>query len=177
MCIRDSVYSGTALTCNPQPITIKACLNSSCSSLYTDPVSVTMSPSAGWTATAPATVTGSNVINFSGGTATVQLRSGAGEVTIGESSSVPAVRPLTQRVCSTSGCKITYADSGFLINVPDMIAGKPVDGTIQAVRKADNSAICVPGFANVSRGIRFNASYSDPSSGTKSVVVLSLIHI
>lgn len=167
----EYVYSGTALTCNPQPITIKACLNSSCSSLYTDPVSVTMSPSAGWTATAPATVTGSNVINFSGGTATVQLRSGAGEVTIGESSSVPAVRPLTQRVCSTSGCKITYADSGFLINVPDMIAGKPVDGTIQAVRKADNSAICVPGFANVSRGIRFNASYSDPSSGTKSVVV------
>jgi MSHA biogenesis protein MshQ len=164
-------YSGTALTCNPQPITIKACLNSSCSSLYTDPVRVTMSPTRGWSATAPATVTGGNVINFSGGSATTQLRSGAGEIVIGEISSLPASRPLTQRVCSTSGCKVTFSDSAFLLNVPHMVAGKEVDATIQAVRKADNAEVCVPGFANVTRDVRFNAVYSNPDAGTRSVIV------
>lgn len=61
----EFIYTASALTCNPQPVTIRACLNSSCSSLYTNPVSVTLSPASYWTATAPATVSGST-ITFSG---------------------------------------------------------------------------------------------------------------
>lgn len=167
----EYIYSGNALTCNPQPVTIKACQNASCSSLYTDPVIVTLSPTAAWTATAPASITSGNVLTFSGGTATVQLRRSAGEVTVGESSSIPAVRPLSQRVCSTSGCKITFADTGFLISVPDLIAGKEAEATIQAVRKSDNAAVCVPSFDRVTRDVRLNATYSDPNTGTKSVVI------
>ncbi|WP_422910551.1 DUF6701 domain-containing protein [Pseudomonas sp. MAC6] len=164
-------YAGQALTCNPQPVTVKACLNASCSSLYTDPVSVTLSPTTGWSAVAPATLSGGNVVNFSGGSAALQLRSGAGQVVIGETTSLPAARPLTQRVCSTSGCRITFSDSGFLLNVPHMVAGKPVAATIQAVRKADNAAVCVPGFANVTRTVGFNAVYDNPATGTRAVVV------
>ena len=164
-------YAGQALTCNPQAVTVRACLNASCSSLYTDPVSVTLSPTTGWSAVAPATLSGGNVVNFSGGSAALQLRSGAGEVVIGETTSLPATRPLTQRVCSTSGCRITFSDSGFLLNVPHMVAGKPVAATIQAVRKADNAAVCVPGFANVTRTVGFNAVYDSPATGTRAVVV------
>ncbi|MBD9483649.1 MSHA biogenesis protein MshQ [Pseudomonas sp. PDM14] len=167
----EFTYGANALTCNPQPVTIKACLNASCSSLFTDPVSVTLAPSSGWTATPPATLSGGNVINFSGGTGVAQLRSGAGVVTIGAPASAPATKPLSQPVCSTTGCRITYADSGFLVNVPNMIAAKPVNGTIQAVRKSDSSAICVPGFANVTRTVGFNAAYGNPNTGTKAVVV------
>ena len=164
-------YSGTALTCSPQPVTIRACLNSSCSSLYTNPVSVTLSPVNYWTATAPATVSG-NVISFSGGTAQAQLRiPTAGTVTLGNLASVPATKPNSQPVCSTVGCQITYADSGLLLQVPNMLAAKPTAATLSAVRKADNALQCVPAFANVTRSVSFTSDYLNPSAGSKPVVV------
>lgn len=164
-------YSGTALTCSPQPVTIRACLNSSCSSLYTNPVSVTLSPVNYWTATAPATVSG-NVISFSGGTAQAQLRiPTAGTVTLGNLASVPATKPNSQPVCSTAGCQITYADSGLLLQVPNMLAAKPTAATLSAVRKADNALQCVPAFANVTRSVSFTSDYLNPSAGSKPVVV------
>ncbi|MBB2496791.1 DUF6701 domain-containing protein [Aquipseudomonas ullengensis] len=164
-------YSGTALTCNPQPVTIRACLNSSCSSLYTDPVSVTLNPSSYWSAIAPASVSGST-ITFSGGTAQARLgRPTAGTVSLGVQSSVPATKPLSVPVCSTSGCQISYANSGLLLQVPNMLAAKPTAATLSAVRKADNALQCVPAFANVTRSVSFTSAYSNPSSGTQPVVV------
>lgn len=168
----EFVYSGTALTCSPQPVTIRACLNSSCSSLYTNPVSVTLSPANYWTATAPATVSG-NVISFSGGTAQAQLRVPiVGTVSLADLASVPSTKPNSQPVCSTAGCQITYADSGLLLQVPNMLAAKPATtATLSAVRKADNALQCVPAFADVTRNVSFTSAYSNPSSGTKPVVV------
>lgn len=164
-------YSGTALTCNPQPVTIRACLNSSCSSLYTDPVSVTLNPASSWSAIAPASVSGST-ITFTGGTAQVRLgRPTAGTVSLGVQSSVPATKPLSVPVCSTSGCQISYANSGLLLQVPNMLAAKPTAATLSAVRKADNALQCVPAFANVTRSVSFTSAYSNPSSGTQPVVV------
>ncbi|WP_394560392.1 DUF6701 domain-containing protein [Aquipseudomonas alcaligenes] len=167
----EFAYSGTALTCNPQPVTIRACLNSSCSSLYTDPVSVTLNPASYWSAISPATISG-NTISFSGGTA--QARLGvptAGTVSLGVQSSVPATKPLSTTVCSTSGCQITYADSALLLQVPNMLAAKPTAATISAVRKSDNALQCVPAFASVTRSISFTSAYTNPASGTQPVVV------
>ena len=48
-------YSPNALTCNPQPVAIRACADASCSSLFNGPVRVTLSPDNYWTATPPAT--------------------------------------------------------------------------------------------------------------------------
>ncbi|MBC9252514.1 hypothetical protein A9179_19795 [Pseudomonas alcaligenes] len=158
-------YASPALTCSPQPVTIKACLDSSCSSLYTDPVSVQLSPASGWTATSPATISGST-ITFSGGTASAQLRSTAvGDVVVGTvaNTSIPATKPLSTPVCSTSGCTISYADSGFLISVPNMIAVKPVTGSIKAIKKDDATQACVPGFASVTRTLSFTSGYSNPT--------------
>ena len=164
-------YAGTALTCNPQPVTIRACLNSSCSNLFTDPVSVTLNPSSYWSAIAPATGSG-NVINFSGGTAQARLSvTTAGIATLGVQTSTPTTKALSVPVCSTTGCRITYADSGLLLQVPNMLAAKPTAATISAVRKSDNALQCVPAFANVSRNISFTSAYSNPVSGTQPVVV------
>ncbi|CAN7340035.1 MSHA biogenesis protein MshQ [Pseudomonas sp. LjRoot71] len=165
-------YAGQALTCNPQAVTVRACLNASCSSLYTDPVSVTLSPATGWSAVFPATLSGGNVLNFSGGTAAARLqRTTVGNLSIGVSNSSPATKPLSVPVCSTANCTISYADSGFLLDVPNMLAAKPTDASITAVRKADNAALCVPAFANVTRTIGFTAAYVEPNSGTQPVVV------
>lgn len=167
----EFVYSGTALTCNPQPVTIRACLNSSCSSLYSDPVSVTLNPASFWSAVAPASVSGST-ITFSGGTAQARLSvAAAGTVSLGVQSSVPTTRPNSQPVCSTAGCRISYADSGLLLQVPNLLAAKPTAATISAVRKADNTLQCVPAFANVTRRVSFTSAYANPATGTQPVVV------
>ena len=165
-------YTASALTCNPQPVTVRACLNASCSSLYTGAVSVTLSPSSGWSATAPATFSNANTLNFSGGTALTQLRSGVvGEVSLAASGSVPAVKPFSVPVCSTTGCKIAYVDSGFLFDVPTLIAAKPQSVTLRAVKKDDLSQACVPGFADVTRSLSFSSAYSAPNTGSQAVVV------
>lgn len=167
----EFVYSGTALTCNPQPVTIRACLNSSCSSLFTDPVTVTLTPASYWSAIAPATG-GGNTITFSGGTAQARLSvATAGTVSIGATGSVPLAKANVNPVCSTSGCQITYAESGLLLQVPNMLAAKPTAATLSAVRKADNALQCVPAFANVTRSVSFTSAYSNPGSGTQPVVV------
>ena len=166
-------YSSTAVTCSPQPVTVRACLDSACSALFTDSVSVTLAPNSGWTATAPATVTGGNVLTFSGGLANAQLRSSAvGTVTLGVTGSVPATKPLSVPVCSTANCRITYADSGFIFDVPTLISARPqANIPLRAVRSSDNAQLCVPGFANVTRILQFSSTYVDPGSGTQPVVV------
>ena len=164
-------YSGTALTCNPQPVTIRACLNSDCSSLYTNAVSVTLSPASYWTATAPATASG-NIITFSGGTAQAQLRvPTVGSVTLDDLGSVPATKPNSQPVCSTAGCQISYAASGLLLQVPNMLAAKPTAATLSAVRSSDDALQCVPAFDNVDRIVQFTSAYDDPDSGSQPVLV------
>jgi MSHA biogenesis protein MshQ len=164
-------YAGTALTCSPQPVTIRACLNSSCSTLFTDPVSVTLNPASYWSAVAPATGSG-NVINFSGGTAQARLSiTTPSTVSLGVQTSTPSTKPLSVPICSTTGCGITYADSGLLLQVPNMLAAKPTAATISAVRKSDNALQCVPAFANVSRNVGFTSAYTNPSTGTQPVVV------
>ncbi|HSX70535.1 MAG TPA: DUF6701 domain-containing protein [Pseudomonas sp.] len=167
----EFVYSGTALTCNPQPITIRACLNSSCSSLFTDPVSVPLSPVSYWSAAAPASFNG-NVLSFNGGTAQAYLSvAAAGSATLGVGTSIPPAKPNSLPTCSTANCRITYADSGLLLSVPNMLAAKPTAATLSAVRKADNALQCVPAFANVTRNISFTSGYSNPTTGTQPVVV------
>lgn len=167
----EFIYSGAALTCNPQPVTIRACLNSSCSSLYTGTVSVTLSPGDYWTATAPASVSG-NILTFSGGTAQAQLRvPSVGTVILDDLGSVPATKPNSQPVCSTAGCQISYAASGLLLQVPNLLAAKPTAATLSAVRSSDDALQCVPAFANVTRRVSFTSAYDNPASGTQAVVV------
>lgn len=84
---------------------------------------------------------------------------------------MPLAKANVNSVCSTSGCQITYADSGLLLQVPNMLAAKPTAATLSAVRKADNALQCVPAFANVTRSVSFTSAYSNPGSGTQPVVV------
>ncbi|HEV8078673.1 MAG TPA: DUF6701 domain-containing protein, partial [Marinobacter sp.] len=164
-------YGANALTCNPQPITVRACLDASCSSLFTDEVSLTLSPASGWTATAPAAFSTSNTLLFSGGSAMLQLRStSAGDVSL----AVAAAAPSAQNgvVCSTGGCTLDYADSGFVFDVPTLIAAKPQTQIwLAAVKKDDSSQACVPSFANVTRSLNFSSDYLNPATGTEPVWV------
>ncbi len=157
-------YNSAALTCNPQDVTIQVCEDASCSSLYTDPVDIVLSPT-GWV--------GGNAVTITGGSRVVSLaRTTAGTIDLDVVSSVPVMTGSTNR-CSIDGgsftpsCSLTFSDSGFLVNVPDIISGKATSAaTIQAVRKSDSAAECVPAFANVTKNVNFWTSYDIPASGT-----------
>jgi MSHA biogenesis protein MshQ len=66
---------------------------------------------------------------------------------------------------------LNFADSGFLFDVPHHVAEVSQSVNVSAVKKSDNSLVCTPGFASVSRPITFKCSYTNPVTGTLPVRV------
>ena len=169
----DFAYANPALTCSPQEVIVRACLNTDCSTLYTDPVTMTLAPAVGWTAAAPATLAGGNVLSFSDGSAVLQLRNTTvGQVAVEALASTPTVRPNSETTCSTADCRIDFVDSGFIFDVPNLLANREsADIGLFAVRKDVNSSACVPAFESGTRTLQFWSDYSDPNTGSRTVQV------
>ncbi|MCS3456748.1 MSHA biogenesis protein MshQ [Aeromonas sp. BIGb0405] len=170
-------HGGNALTCNPETLTIRACANASCSQLFTDPVSATLTPlksgSNGWVASNQVSYNGNSaMVSFSGGSTSMQLRNNlASAMTVGVSGSTPSTKPLSTTLCragagalSTAACTLNFADSGFVFDVQDTLANKPQDVVMKAVKRDNASQQCVPGFANVSKPVSFWSDYVNPAS-------------
>ena len=157
---------GEGLTCAPETITLRACLNSDCSQTYVGNVTATLT-GTGWV--------GGNTVNFSGGSTSVQLqRTTVGSVAIGVSASNPPLKPLAVNRCfngSTSvACSINFVSTGFLFDAPNVTANKP-SGLIEmrAVKASDSlPVVCTPSLQNQSRTLKFFSSYLVPNSGTLS---------
>jgi len=169
----DFTYTSPGLTCSPQQVIVRACLNSDCSQLYSDPVSLTLAPTTGWTAQAPASLSNGNLLSFSGGSAVLQLRGNTvGARTLGVTASQPTAKPNSQTTCSTANCQIIFADSGFLFDVPNLLANKEsADIQLRAVRKDNSTQLCVPAFEAGTRRVQFWSGYSDPVTGSRPVQV------
>ncbi len=170
-------HSGQALTCNPETLTIRACANASCSQLFTDPVSAILTPlkngSNGWIAGSQVSYNGNTAtVTFSNGTAKLQLRNNlASAMKVGVSGSIPSTKPLSETLCragsgalSTAACTLSFADSGFLFNVPDTLANKPQQVVMTAVRKDNTSQLCVPSFQKQTKRITFWSDYNMPAT-------------
>ncbi|MGL6626677.1 DUF6701 domain-containing protein [Aeromonas jandaei] len=162
-------HSGQPLTCNPETVTVKACADAACSTLIQDPVTATLSlsptsASNGWI--------GGNTVTFSGGSTTVQLRNNTPTaVIIGVSGSTPTTKPFSSTLCkagagtpSAAACTLSFADSGFFFDVPDIYSNQPQTVTIKAVKKSDVTKQCVPGFASQTKSVKFWSSYITPAS-------------
>ncbi|UCM47840.1 DUF6701 domain-containing protein [Aeromonas caviae] len=171
-------HSGQALTCNPETLTIRACANASCSQLFTDPVSAVLTPlkngSNGWIAGSQVSYSGNTAtVTFSGGTTKLQLRNNlATAITVGVSGSTPSTKPLSTTLCragsgalSAAACTLSFADSGFVFNVPDTLANRPQDVVISAVKKDNATQQCVPGFTG-ERSVGFWGTYVTPNDNS-----------
>lgn len=169
-------HSGQALTCNPETLIIRACANASCSQLFMDPVSATLTPlkngSNGWVAGSQVSYSGNTAtVNFSGGTTELQLRNNlASAMRVGVSGSIPSTKPLSETLCragsgalSAAACTLDFADSGFVFDVLDTYANKPQDVVISAVKKDDVTQQCVPGFTGT-RSVGFWGTYVTPNA-------------
>lgn len=159
-------FASPGLTCLPSEVTVRACADAACSTLYTGSVTAALEPT-GWV--------GGGLITFSGGSARQEFRrTTAGSVTLGVTSATPAASGATR--CRVNGlaastqCNLVFDDSGFALEVPDLIAYKP-SGTVKlrAVKKSDTSTRCVPAFADVTREVAFHTTYIDPGPSGRPV--------
>ncbi len=152
-------YASQALTCQPHRVELKACVDEACSGTYSaGQSSVTLSP-AGWV--------GSSTVSFIGSKELSLAIRSPGSVTLGIANPSPVASGSPALRCRINGvlsnqCALTFADSGLLVSVPPLIAGKSDTLTISAVRKSDNSPACIPVFANVTRPVQLWGSYIDP---------------
>ena len=168
--------SGSGLTCTSSTVTVRACANPGCSSLYTGGVTAAM------------TATGGPTTNFDSATgngagAAFTIPTGAGSVTKGVQLVSPGSTLLGTRgsTVTTTGlpscnfgspsCTFTAADSGFVFDVPSHVSELVQTVNLSAVRKSDQALLCVPAFASVSKAVTFTCGYQNPASGTLPVRV------
>lgn len=161
-------YSSNPLTCNPESMTIRACRNAQCD-LFTDPVTATLLPAnmtnGGWV--------GGNIVTISNGIGTVSLRSNTtAPVTIGVSSSSPSTIAGSNTLCrkgsgdlDIASCTLSFAESGFVFDVPDELSNKPSTNIlVKAVKKDGESLQCVPAFTG-GKTVDFWSDYITPNNG------------
>ena len=161
-------FTSTGLTCNPHSVTLRACEDASCATLFTGSVTATLSPT-GWS--------GGDTVTFSGGSTTASLvHTSTGTVSLGVASSTPVTYG-GSNLCRIDGgaastfCDLTFSDSGLIVDVPDFIANRGTSAvTVKAV-KTDETQQCAPGFSNVSKNIQLWQTYVSPGSGTRTVAV------
>lgn len=171
-------HDGYGLTCRAEPITVKACANDNCSTLYNNQVTVDFTnPSSGWE-TDPAT--------FSGGQTTVDLIHTDNEtITINANATSPLADNSTKCLNTGGGanCEIIFTDVGIIIdgnsdntdpesNIITQIAGKPSDTNpngetqlIRVIRTDDKTGACIPGVQNKNLDVSFRYSLPQINQG------------
>jgi len=153
-----------AHTCKPQTVTLKACTNAAPAACqpYPGTVSVTLAGN-GW-------VGGSNQSLVSG-TGSFELQGLALQMPLGLSASNPpsAKQTLCQvgKAPLSSECNVTFSQSGFIFDVPDMLADQEKTVHMRAVVNLGDakSPHCEPAFtdSSVPREVRFWSSFVTPS--------------
>ena len=162
--------SGTGLTCTPSTLTVLACQDASCSSLYTGGLTGTLTATGTPAVVFPSGASFSIAAGASSTTIDAQVVS-AGSVVFGAANL--SVTPTSGTTCNfgSPACTFTAADAGLLFDVPHHVAETSQAVSITAVRKSDNAASCAPAFANVNKSVTFACSYANPASGTLPVRV------
>ena len=174
--VRVQHASGSGVTCTPATLTLVACADAACTTLYTGGLSGTL------------TATGTPTVNFDGGTgygsgARFVVPVGAssvtkalqvttpGSVVVGTSGLSPAAVNAGNCNFGSPSCTFTAADSGFVFSVPNHAADSAQAITVSAVKTSPQTLACTPAFASVSKSITFACAYADPASGTLPVLL------
>jgi MSHA biogenesis protein MshQ len=145
-------HNGTALTCQPQTVTVTACANSTCTAPhYSAATQVTMSP-------------GGQVATISGsGTASVQQFT-AGNATLSASAAgVAKASTCVNAAANNASCTMAFSTQGLTVSVPDHLSmASGVNIVVQALQAQGNNPSCVPLLSNVTVPVAFGCSYTDP---------------
>lgn len=137
----EIIHDGNGLTCDPESVTINACINSDCSSLSTS--AVTLDLQGDGTTLTSTTFTGSTTVNFNHITAETLTLSVAN----------PSIAPSNALVCSDgfgTSCDITFATAGFRFlygaaestTIDNQVAGSNFSETLQLQAVEDTNGVC-----------------------------------
>jgi MSHA biogenesis protein MshQ len=163
----EIVHDGGGLTCAAEPITIKACTDSSCSSLSTESVSLDFTLNG--VTKSSVTFTGSTDANnpnfsFSHTTPETLILSIAG-----------ATLPATNSVqCDGGSCEMTFSEAGYILTLDDHNACTTPNLVIQAVKLSDDGMSCAPAYTgNQPVDVTFN--YSSPMTGSRLPILNNIV--
>ncbi|WP_148714450.1 DUF6701 domain-containing protein [Chitinolyticbacter meiyuanensis] len=160
----------TGITCKAQSITIKACMDAACSSVYNGAVTATLAPAAGWrTGAVQVLASGSGVVPFQPLT--------AGTYTLSVTASTPALASGGGTTCPTGGdgtCTIRVYDTALAFSTPNLVAAlNSPTITVSALGTDPQTKQCIPEFASVTRAVSFWTSYTNPASGTRALTLIA----
>ncbi len=149
-------HDGAGVTCAPETVTLRACADAACTTLYTSGgVSGTLSPNG-------------SVFNIGSsgiGSGTVSSAT-PGTYTLNASvSPVPSGSPAASCRNTTSGstsCSIVFSTTGLTLSLPNFPAASGTN--LASVRATDST--CNSSF-NGNRSLRFFSAYTNPNSGTQ----------
>ncbi|MES2126208.1 MAG: polymer-forming cytoskeletal protein [Pseudomonadota bacterium] len=159
-------HSGSGLSCS-SPVTVYACAGSDSAGSCTADSHALSGFVTAFAGTVQLGRVSFSIAAGQGSTTVYMQASSAQATTLGVSSlSAPPTNTNTCWNGSSASCTFTFTAAGFLLSVPNHYAETSQTLSLKAVRKSTNSLECVPNFANTSKDVDFNCSYSNPTTGT-----------
>lgn len=166
-------HDGSAISCNPESVVVKACANAACSTLYTGGVSGEITGNG--VSIAPFTIpNGQSQVTVSLHVPTDTALPDPQTVRFGTTALSVAPTDASSPYCSNNGgpvnnttaCDISAAKAGLVFNVPNLVSGIASGSvTIAAVNSTSNTQ-CTPLFQNVTRSVNLWGTYQNPATGT-----------
>lgn len=154
----------SALSCSPAPVTVTACADAACSTVYTGAAQVTLTP-GGATAQINASTPATGIA-----TSSVSQTTPASNVLIGLSSTPTTTGALVCKSSvdnSTTNCRMAFVSSALQVSGAPRYAELDAAISISALQaSSSNPRACVPLFAGQNKTITLKCNYADPSSGT-----------
>jgi MSHA biogenesis protein MshQ len=160
------LHDGQGLTCAPETVTVEACADEDCTTLYMDPVDVALDTAPGGGIWTP------NPVTMTDGSAQVTLRYNTpGSFTLQVTATDPAAE--TSARCfngDVETCAMSFHESGFVFDfdaAQPILAGRIATPVTVSALKADpaDPVSCAPAFTGP-RAVGMWFDFSDPDAGT-----------